>query len=112
MLRRPVVSVLPMLAKKSPRAVRRIRTGALAAALASVKLACTRTVPIPMYCTSASLLASATAVERVDEWIQLLYDQAQIAEGSPLEDPAAFNQRITALLKDASERLVAPASDA
>ncbi len=54
-----------------------------------------------------ALLASATAVERVDEWIQLLYDQAQIAEGSPLEDPAAFNQRVTALLKDASERLIA-----
>ncbi len=52
------------------------------------------------------LLESATAVERVDEWIELLYEQAKIAEGSPLEDPAAFNQRVTALLKDASERLL------
>lgn len=51
------------------------------------------------------LLESATAVERVDEWIELLYDQAKIAEGSPLDDPAAFNERITTLLSDASERL-------
>ena len=50
------------------------------------------------------LLEDAKAVERVDEWIQLLYEQAQIAEGSPLEDPAAFNRRITALLRDATER--------
>ena len=51
------------------------------------------------------LLESSTAVERVDEWIHLLYDQAKIAEGSPPDDPAAFNARVTALLKDASERL-------
>jgi molecular chaperone HtpG len=52
-----------------------------------------------------ALLDAGTAVERVDEWIELLHDQAKIAEGSPLDDPAAFNQRVTALLKDATERL-------
>jgi len=52
-----------------------------------------------------ALLEGATAVERVDEWIELLYDQAKIAEGSPLDDPAAFNKRVTKLLADASERL-------
>ena len=51
------------------------------------------------------LLAEGKAVERVDEWIALLYDQAKIAEGTALDDPAAFTRRVTALLKDATERL-------
>lgn len=42
---------------------------------------------------------------QIDEWIELLFDQAKIAEGTPLDDPARFNQRISALLSEASERL-------
>ncbi len=42
---------------------------------------------------------------RIDEWIEVLFDQAKIAEGTPIDDPARFNQRITALLSEASERL-------
>ncbi|HEY1535190.1 MAG TPA: molecular chaperone HtpG, partial [Polyangiaceae bacterium] len=38
----------------------------------------------------------------VASWIELLYDQALIAEGSPLENPAAFAQRLTSLLTSAS----------
>ena len=38
----------------------------------------------------------------VASWIELLYDQALIAEGSPLENPAAFAQRLTTLLTTAS----------
>ena len=38
----------------------------------------------------------------VASWIELLYDQALIAEGSPLENPAAFAQRLTSLLTTAS----------
>ena len=38
----------------------------------------------------------------VAAWIELLYDQALIAEGSPLENPAAFAQRLTSLLTSAS----------
>ena len=38
----------------------------------------------------------------VAAWIELLYDQALIAEGSPLENPAAFAQRLTSLLTAAS----------
>ncbi|HEY2408967.1 MAG TPA: molecular chaperone HtpG, partial [Polyangiaceae bacterium] len=34
----------------------------------------------------------------VAQWIELLYDQALIAEGSPVDDPAAFAQRLTRLL--------------
>jgi molecular chaperone HtpG len=47
-----------------------------------------------------------TLVERADpqvsEWIELLYDQAVIAEGAPLEDPGAFSRRMTALLSKAT----------
>ena len=43
-----------------------------------------------------------TLVERgdpqVSEWLELLYDQALVAEGAPLEDPAAFARRLTSLL--------------
>ncbi len=35
---------------------------------------------------------------QVGEWIELLYDQALLAEGAPLEDPAGFGRRMTALL--------------
>jgi molecular chaperone HtpG len=42
----------------------------------------------------------------VDEWIEVLFDQAKIAEGTPIDDPASFNRRVTALLADASERRV------
>lgn len=38
----------------------------------------------------------------VAQWIELLYDQALIAEGSPLDNPAAFAQRLTTLLTTAS----------
>ncbi len=38
----------------------------------------------------------------VASWIELLYVQALIAEGSPLENPAAFAQRLTTLLTAAS----------
>jgi molecular chaperone HtpG len=39
---------------------------------------------------------------KVAAWIELLYDQALIAEGSPLENPAEFAQRLTTLLTGAS----------
>jgi molecular chaperone HtpG len=35
---------------------------------------------------------------RVSEWIELLYDQALVAEGAPLDDPSAFVRRVTSLL--------------
>lgn len=39
---------------------------------------------------------------RVEEWVQVLYDQALIAEGSPVENPARFAQRLTALVGEAA----------
>jgi molecular chaperone HtpG len=44
--------------------------------------------------------------ERVDEWVDMLFDQALLAEGSPIEDPAQFAQRMSRLLEQASEQEV------
>lgn len=43
------------------------------------------------------------ADDRVDDWIELLYDQALVAEGAPLDDPNGFVRRLTALLVTASQ---------
>lgn len=47
---------------------------------------------------------AAPGSERVQEWMHLIYDQALLAEGSPLEDPAAFAKRLTKLFTAASEK--------
>jgi molecular chaperone HtpG len=39
-----------------------------------------------------------TADPRVSEWLELLYDQALLAEGAPIDDPGAFSRRLSALL--------------
>jgi molecular chaperone HtpG len=44
---------------------------------------------------------------RAAEWIELLYDQALVAEGAPIEDPNGFARRITSLLSAVS-RTVTP----
>lgn len=36
---------------------------------------------------------------RLTEWIELLYDQALLIEGSPLPDPARFSKRLVALMQ-------------
>ena len=45
--------------------------------------------------------------ERVREWLELLHDQALLAEGSPIEDPAGFAKKLTRLLTRAAESEVA-----
>jgi molecular chaperone HtpG len=37
--------------------------------------------------------------QAVKDWIELLYDQAMIAEGSPVDDPAAFARRLGELMR-------------
>jgi molecular chaperone HtpG len=44
--------------------------------------------------------------EKVQEWMHLIHDQAVLAEGSPLEDSAAFAKRLTKLFTTASEKEV------
>ncbi|HEX7669617.1 MAG TPA: molecular chaperone HtpG, partial [Polyangiaceae bacterium] len=39
---------------------------------------------------------------KLAEWIELLFEQALLAEGSPVEDPVRFATRLTALLEEAS----------
>jgi molecular chaperone HtpG len=43
---------------------------------------------------------------RVDDWIELLYEQALVTEGGPLEDPNGFARRITSLLATVSQASV------
>lgn len=44
--------------------------------------------------------------EEVSSWIRTLYDQALIAEGSPVEDPADFARRLTELVQRATAAAV------
>lgn len=46
-------------------------------------------------------LAAARNEDKVKEWIELLYDQALVSEGSPLPDPARFAQRLNNLMQSA-----------
>ena len=39
---------------------------------------------------------------RVSEWLELLYDQALLTDGAPIDDPGAFSRRLTALLTTAT----------
>jgi len=45
--------------------------------------------------------------EKLGDWIELLFEQALLAEGSPVEDPTRFAARLTTLLEDASSAAVA-----
>ena len=47
------------------------------------------------------LLRRDDASDQASEWIELVYDHALLAEGSPVDDPAALVKRMTALLSDA-----------
>lgn len=40
----------------------------------------------------------AEGAEWVNDWMALLYDQALISEGSPIDDPAAFSRRLSAVM--------------
>jgi molecular chaperone HtpG len=48
----------------------------------------------------------------VRDWLELLYDQALLAEGSPIEDPAGFAKKLTRLLTTAAEHELSPAPPA
>jgi molecular chaperone HtpG len=46
----------------------------------------------------------------IADWIELLYDQALVAEGGTLDDPNGFTRRVTSLLAAASQASVAQGS--
>jgi molecular chaperone HtpG len=45
---------------------------------------------------------------RVADWIEILYDQALVAEGAPIADPGRFARRITSLLSAVSRTVETP----
>lgn len=51
-----------------------------------------------------ALGTTETAGDQVRDWIEILYDQALLAEGSPIEDPTRFARRVTALLAQISSQ--------
>ncbi len=58
----------------------------------------------PVVVNLAAAFAAEKGSDSVRSWIRTLYDQALIAEGSPVEDPADFARRLTALVQQASTR--------
>jgi molecular chaperone HtpG len=57
----------------------------------------------PLVKSVTSLDDREPSSERVREWLELLHDQALLAEGSPIEDPAGFAKKLTRLLTRAAE---------
>lgn len=55
----------------------------------------------PIVASLAKKAEAATDESDLGEWINVLYEQARIAEGSPIEDPNAFLRRVTKLLTGA-----------
>jgi len=43
--------------------------------------------------------------ERLRSWAEVLYNQALLAEGTPLKDPADFAKKISALLQDVTQKI-------
>jgi molecular chaperone HtpG len=56
----------------------------------------------PVVANLDAAFGASKGSDDVRSWIRTLYDQALIAEGSPLEDPADFARRLTLLVQRAS----------
>ncbi|MBC7171180.1 MAG: molecular chaperone HtpG, partial [Polyangiaceae bacterium] len=61
----------------------------------------------PLVESITKLHAKAPDDAQLAEWIEVLYDQALLAEGSPVEDPARLVQRMTALMVEAAAKAAA-----
>ncbi|MEM9195889.1 MAG: molecular chaperone HtpG [Myxococcota bacterium] len=66
----------------------------------------------PLIRSLESLHERDAEAAQVKDWITLLYDQALLAEGSPVEDPTRVVQQMTALLTDAVTRAADASSPA
>ena len=58
----------------------------------------------PVVVALRKLLLVEPSSPKLAEWIELLYDQALVAEGSPVENPAEFAQRLARLMTDAADK--------
>jgi molecular chaperone HtpG len=54
------------------------------------------------------VFTSGAAPEQLAEWIELLYDQALLTEGSPIDDPIKFADLVTRLLQSAVDARANP----
>ncbi len=52
----------------------------------------------------SKLLESNAESEDLKAWVEVLYDQALLIEGSPIEEPAKFAKRLTALLSEVTSQ--------
>lgn len=64
----------------------------------------------PIVLNLKKLAETTPDAPEIKEWTELLYDQALIAEGSQVGDPALLAKRLTKLLEVASQSAVAPAA--
>lgn len=60
----------------------------------------------PLVLALAKLVREKPDAAEVESYVELVYDQALLAEGSPLEDPRRIVSTLTSLLADAAGRLV------
>jgi molecular chaperone HtpG len=58
----------------------------------------------PLVRKLAELHAQDPESVRVRDYVEVLYDQALLAEGSPIDNPASFARRLSQLLTDAASR--------
>ncbi len=50
-------------------------------------------------------MGEAEHAAKVKDWVELLYDQALLTEGSKIKDPAGFASRMNALLLQVGQGL-------
>jgi molecular chaperone HtpG len=48
-------------------------------------------------------LSKKESADEVNQWVELIYDQALLAEGSPIKEPAKFAQRLTGLMQEVAK---------
>ncbi|MGB0680021.1 MAG: molecular chaperone HtpG, partial [Polyangiales bacterium] len=61
----------------------------------------------PLITNLERLLGQSEHDARVDAWIDLLYQQALLAEGASVDNPAAFARQVTELLQEVTAQLAA-----
>ncbi|HEX2568869.1 MAG TPA: molecular chaperone HtpG [Polyangia bacterium] len=57
----------------------------------------------PLIVSLQTIFSRDANAPRVGEWIEMLYDQALLTEGSPITDPHRFARRVTSLLSEAAQ---------
>ncbi|MBJ95047.1 MAG: molecular chaperone HtpG [Rickettsiales bacterium] len=65
----------------------------------------------PLVLNLKKLHELAPESDQVTAWIEMLYDQVLLSEGSPLEDPSRLARRVTQLMEEASSTALATLAD-